>query len=72
MIYVFAVAFESRVYFLFAEMQGISPADISIFHEKNIGVIAVVLFLEDTVVETRIDHEKYIVEVERVSDRMLI
>lgn len=37
-------------------MEGIGPADVSIFHEENVGVIAVVFFLEDAVVEAGVDH----------------
>ena len=53
-------------------MEGIGPADVSIFHEENVGVVAVVFFLEDAVVEAGVDHEEYVVEVEGVGDCVFV
>jgi hypothetical protein len=61
MINVFAVAFKRRMYFLFAEVQGICPIYVSIFHQYNIGIITVILCLEETIVEARISHKSNIV-----------
>ena len=72
MINVFAVALKGRVYFLFAEMESISPINIAVFHEGNIGIITVVLFLKEAVVETRVDHKKDVIEIKGMSNGMLI
>ena len=72
MINVFAVALKGRVYFLFAEMKGISPINIAVFHEGNIGIITVVLFLKEAVVETGVDHKKDVIEIKGMSNGVLI
>lgn len=53
---VLAVALKSRVDLLLAEVEGIGPVDVAVLHECDVGVVAVVLFLEETVVEARVDH----------------
>lgn len=56
MINVLAVALKSRVDLLLAEVEGIGPVYVAVLHECDVGVVAVVLFLEETVVEARVDH----------------
>ena len=58
--------------FLFAEVESISPADIPMFHEKNIGVLAIVFSFKKTVIEARINHEEDVTEVERMCDCVLV
>ncbi len=72
MVYVFAVAFEGGVDFLFAEVEGVSPVDVAVLHECDVGVIAVVFLLEEAVVKARVDHKEDVVEVERVGDCVLV
>lgn len=64
MIDIFAVAFEGGVDLLLAEVEGIGPVDVAILHECDVGVVAVVLLLEEAVVEAGVDHEQDVVEVE--------
>lgn len=42
MIDVLAVAFKSRVNLFLAEVKGISPIDVSILHESNVWISAIV------------------------------
>jgi hypothetical protein len=63
MIYVFAVALESRINLLSTEVQCIRPVYISIFHEDNVGVITIVLSFKETVVKARVNHESYVIEI---------
>lgn len=72
MIDVFAIALKGRVDLLLAEMQSISPVDVSILHECDVRVTAVVLLLEETIIEAGVDHEQDVVEVQRMSDGMFI
>lgn len=53
---VLAVALKGRVDLLLAEVQGIGPVYVAILHECDVGVIAVVLLLEETVIEAGVDH----------------
>jgi hypothetical protein len=69
---VLAIALESGVDLLLAEVEGVGPVNISILHEDNIRIIAVVFLLEETVVQARIDHQQDVVQIERVSYRMLV
>ena len=72
MIDIFAVALKCRMNFLFAEVKSICPVDVSIFHQYNVRVIAIVLGLEETVVEARVSHKSDVVEIKRMSDCMLV
>lgn len=72
MVDIFAVTFEGRVYLLFAEVQSISPVDISIFHKQNVGIITVILGLEEAVVEARVGHQNDVIEVEWMGDCMFV
>lgn len=72
MVDVLAIALESGVDLLLAEVEGVGPVNISILHEDNIRIIAVVFLLEETVVQARIDHQQDVVQIERVSYRMLV
>lgn len=64
MVDILAIAFESRINLLFAEMQGISPIDVSVLHESDVGITTIVFFLENTIVETRIDHQQNVVKIQ--------
>jgi hypothetical protein len=72
MINILTVALESRINLLFTEMKSISPADVSIFHEKDIRIITVIFGFEETVVKAGVSHENDVIEIEGVSDGMLI
>lgn len=72
MINVLAVALEGRVNLLLAEVQGIGPVDVAILHECDVGVIAVVLLLEETVVEAGVDHQQDVVEVQGMGNCVLV
>lgn len=69
---VLAVAFEGGVDLLLAEVERIGPVDVAILHERDVGVVGVVLLLEEAVVEAGVDHEQDVVEVERMRDRVLV
>jgi len=72
MVNVLAIAFKSGVYFLFAEMKSISPAYVPVFHEKDVRVITIVFGFEKAVIEARIGHQHYIIEVKRMSDCVFV
>lgn len=69
---VFAVALEGGVDLLFAEVQGIGPADVPVFHEGDVGVCAVVPSFEEGVVESGVHHQQNVVQVQRVRDGVLV
>ena len=72
MVDIFAVGFEGRMNFFLTKMQGISPADIPVFHEQDIGILTVVLPFEETVVKARVDHKDNIGQIKGVSNSVLI
>ena len=72
MIYILAIALKSRVDFLFTEMQGISPIDISILHQGNFGIATAIFSFEETVIQARVNHQQNVIKIKRVSDGMFI
>lgn len=38
-------------------MKGVSPVDVPILEQTNIGIAAVVFLFEDAIIEAGIDHE---------------
>jgi len=64
MIYVFAVTLEGGINLLFAEVQCVCPVYVSIFHEYNVRVIAIVLSFEEAIVKARVSHESDVIEIE--------
>jgi hypothetical protein len=63
MINIFAIALESRVNLLFAKMKGVRPTNVSIFHQKDIRIIAIILGFKKTVVKTRVSHENNVIQI---------
>ena len=57
MIDILAVALKGWKDLLFAEMKGVSPVDVPILEQTNIGIAAVVFLFEDAIIEAGIDHE---------------
>lgn len=53
-------------------MEGISPVNVPVLHESDIGIIAVVFFLKETVVEARVDHKQDIVKIQGMSNGMFV
>lgn len=72
MIDVLAVALKGRVNLLLAEVEGVCPVYIPVFHEHYIRIATVVLHLEKTVIKAGVDHQQNIIQIQRVSNRMLI
>lgn len=56
MVNVLAVALKGGVDLLLAEVKGIGPVYVAVLHECDVGVVAVVLLLEETVIQARVDH----------------
>jgi len=63
MINIFAITLESRVNLFFAKMKGVRPTNVSIFHKKDIRIIAIILGFKKTVVKTRVSHENNVIQI---------
>ena len=52
MVYVLAVVFKTRVYFLLSEMKSISPGNMSALKNHQGRIFAVIVLFEITIAET--------------------
>ena len=72
MIDILAIGLEGGVYFLSTKVHGITPIDIPILHEEDVGILAMVAWLPLTIIPTAVYHQENVAEVEGVGDGVLV